>query len=104
MASAQISCIPHLSVPLLFFLCALHAQTFAWLQSDNSSRSELQFSFKTAEVIETQLHVHANAYQFALSCRPSQIPAKNKRKSNRYGCKSLRGHIYLVPLQMKKKT
>lgn len=60
MASAQISGIPHLSVPFLFFLCPLHTQTFTWLQSDNSSRSELQF--KTAEVIETQLHVHANPY------------------------------------------
>jgi hypothetical protein len=38
-----------------------------------------------------------------LSCRPSQIPAKNKRKRNRYGCNSLRRPIYLLPLQMKKK-
>jgi hypothetical protein len=78
MASAQNNRIPHLSVPLLFFLCPLHAHTFTCLQSDNSSRSELQFSFKTAEVIETQLHVHANPYRFAFSCRPSQIPAKKK--------------------------
>jgi hypothetical protein len=84
MASAQISCIPHLSVPLLFFLCPLHAQTFTWLQFDNSSRSEVRLSFQTAEVIETQLHVHANRYRFALSCRPSQIPTKKKKKKEKH--------------------
>jgi hypothetical protein len=29
---------------------------------------------------------------------------QKRRKRNTYGCKSLKGHIYLVPLQMKKKS
>jgi hypothetical protein len=29
---------------------------------------------------------------------------RRRRKRNTYGCKSLKGHIYLVPHQMKKKV
>jgi hypothetical protein len=34
----------------------------------------------------------------------AKSPQKRRRKRNTYGCKSLKGHIYLVPLQMKKKS
>lgn len=33
----------------------------------------------------------------------AKSPQQLKRRRNTYGCKSLRGHIYLVPLQMKTK-